>query len=52
MFTMARNKGNNNMGMEERGRKGGEVTSRTHDKDFYQEIGRKGGNARQDNDNK
>ena len=28
------------------GRKGGEVTARTHGKNFYKEIGRKGGEAR------
>ncbi len=28
------------------GRKGGEVTARTHGKSFYKEIGRKGGEAR------
>ncbi|PAD80577.1 glucose starvation-inducible protein B, partial [Niallia circulans] len=27
----------------------GEATSENHDKEFYQEIGRKGGNSRNDN---
>lgn len=34
------------MSREEAGRKCGEETARTHDKDFYQEIGRKGGESR------
>jgi uncharacterized protein len=34
------------MTVEEAGRKGGEATSRTHDKEFYKEIGEKGGKAR------
>ena len=35
------------------GRKGGETTSNNHDKEFYQDIGAKGGEARaeQRNDN-
>ncbi|SDT25057.1 hypothetical protein SAMN05216421_3274 [Halopseudomonas xinjiangensis] len=31
------------MSTNEAGRKGGETTARTHDQDFYQEIGSKGG---------
>lgn len=31
------------MSVNEAGRKGGEATSATHDKEFYQEIGSKGG---------
>ncbi len=31
------------MSVNEAGRKGGEPTSATHDKEFYQEIGSKGG---------
>lgn len=31
------------MTVEEAGRKGGEKTSKTHGKEFYQEIGHKGG---------
>ncbi|MEK0313121.1 KGG domain-containing protein [Cohnella sp. 56] len=42
---MARNDDNNKMSREEAGRMGGEATSRTHDRDFYQEIGEKGGEA-------
>lgn len=41
---------NNKMSREEAGRKGGEATANSHDKDFYQEIGSKGGQARS-NDN-
>ena len=33
------------MSREEAGRKGGEATSKNHDKEFYQEIGQKGGEA-------
>lgn len=32
-----------NMTVREAGQKGGETTSRTHDRGFYQEIGHKGG---------
>ncbi|AKM81998.1 TPA: Em GEA1 (EM1) [Candidatus Berkelbacteria bacterium] len=32
-----------NMTVQEAGRKGGETTSRTHGREFYQEIGHKGG---------
>ncbi|VVB59440.1 Stress-induced bacterial acidophilic repeat motif protein [uncultured archaeon] len=32
-----------NMKKSEAGRKGGEATARTHGREFYQEIGRKGG---------
>ncbi|MFA5927285.1 MAG: Em GEA1 (EM1) [Patescibacteria group bacterium] len=31
------------MSVKEAGRKGGERTSKTHGRDFYEEIGRKGG---------
>ena len=31
------------MSVNEAGRKGGEATSASHDKEFYQEIGSKGG---------
>lgn len=31
------------MSTNEAGRKGGETTARTHDQEFYQEIGSKGG---------
>lgn len=31
------------MTVEEAGRKGGEATSRTHGREFYEEIGHKGG---------
>jgi len=41
---MANHKGK--MSREEAGRMGGEATSRNHDKEFYQEIGQKGGEAR------
>ncbi|MBB3109710.1 hypothetical protein FHS18_001773 [Paenibacillus phyllosphaerae] len=34
------------MSREEAGRMGGEATARTHDKEFYQEIGEKGGESR------
>jgi general stress protein YciG len=47
---MARNN-DGNMSREEAGRKGGEATVRTHDKEFFQEIGQKGGEARSNNDN-
>ncbi|EIK61764.1 MULTISPECIES: general stress protein [Pseudomonas] len=32
-----------NMSVSEAGKKGGEATSASHDKEFYQEIGSKGG---------
>lgn len=38
---MAEDKGK--MSVSEAGRKGGEATSATHDREFYQEIGSKGG---------
>ncbi|MCL5094147.1 MAG: hypothetical protein M1355_03385 [Patescibacteria group bacterium] len=38
---MAEEKGK--MTVEEAGKKGGQMTSSTHGKDFYSEIGRKGG---------
>jgi uncharacterized protein len=34
------------MTVEEAGRKGGEDTSANHDREFYEEIGSKGGKAR------
>lgn len=39
------------MSREEAGRKGGEATSKNHDKEFYQKIGEKGGEARSTNNN-
>ncbi|SER86408.1 KGG domain-containing protein [Psychrobacillus sp. OK032] len=42
-----RNKNSNeNMTVEEAGRKGGEATSKNRGREFYEEIGRKGGEAR------
>ena len=32
-----------NMSVRDAGRKGGETTSATHDREFYEEIGHKGG---------
>ncbi|MDG0812271.1 KGG domain-containing protein [Cohnella rhizosphaerae] len=49
---MARNDDNNKMSREEAGRMGGEATARTHDKEFYQEIGEKGGEARGGSNNR
>ncbi|MDI4646501.1 KGG domain-containing protein [Cohnella hashimotonis] len=49
---MARNDDNNTMSREEAGRMGGEATARTHDKEFYQEIGEKGGEARGGSNNR
>ncbi|OES43391.1 KGG domain-containing protein [Domibacillus iocasae] len=48
---------NEKMSREEAGRKGGEMTAKNHDKEFYQEIGQMGGNSRSnrrndDNDGK
>lgn len=40
---MAEDKGK--MSVSEAGRKGGEATSATHDREFYQEIGSKGGQS-------
>ncbi|HSX00852.1 MAG TPA: general stress protein [Candidatus Saccharimonas sp.] len=41
---MASNNGENEkMTVQEAGRKGGEATARTHDRGFYEEIGREGG---------
>jgi uncharacterized protein len=37
---------NEKMSREEAGRKGGEMTAKNHDKEFYQEIGKMGGNSR------
>ncbi len=37
------NNQNGTMSREEAGRKGGEATARNHDKEFFQEIGEKGG---------
>ena len=38
---MASNKGD--MSVSEAGRKGGQATSATHDREFYQDIGHQGG---------
>jgi len=40
------------MSREEAGRMGGKATAKNHDKEFYQEIGEKGGksNNKRDND--
>lgn len=48
---MAKNKKNEKMSREEAGRKGGETTSKNHDKEFFQEIGEKGGKASNKNSN-
>jgi general stress protein YciG len=40
---MARRKGDGAMTVAEAGQKGGETTASTHDRSFYQQIGRKGG---------
>jgi len=41
---MANSQNNNDeMTVQEAGRKGGETTSRTHGHEFYEEIGHKGG---------
>lgn len=37
------------MSRQEAGRKGGEATSDSHGKNFYKEIGEKGGKARNNN---
>ncbi|SEI10702.1 hypothetical protein SAMN05192559_11292, partial [Halobacillus karajensis] len=37
------NNNNRNMTVEEAGQKGGNKTSKEHDKEFYQDIGQKGG---------
>ncbi|NEU59834.1 glucose starvation-inducible protein B [Paenibacillus sp. ALJ109b] len=47
---MAQNNQNGKMSREEAGRKGGEATSKSHDREFYQEIGREGGSTRGNND--
>ncbi|MET3938779.1 general stress protein YciG [Paenibacillus sp. PvP094] len=47
---MAQNNQNGKMSREEAGRKGGEATSKNHDHEFYQEIGREGGQARGNSD--
>lgn len=36
------------MSVEEAGRRGGEVTSDTHDREFYEDIGRRGGETTSD----
>lgn len=41
-----RNDNTSKMTREEAGRMGGEATSASHDKEFYQEIGSEGGKAR------
>jgi len=40
---MAKNKNKGKMTVEEAGRKGGERTSETHGREFYSDIGQKGG---------
>ncbi len=40
---MAKKKKRGNMTVEEAGRRGGEKTSETHGREFYSEIGSKGG---------
>ena len=40
---MAQDKQQGSMSVNEAGKKGGEATSASHDKEFYQEIGSKGG---------
>ncbi|MFZ5376187.1 MAG: KGG domain-containing protein [Patescibacteria group bacterium] len=42
---MANDDNQGRMTVEEAGRKGGEATSRSHDRDFYQKIGQKGGKS-------
>ena len=42
---MANQNDDNKMSREEAGRLGGEATSENHDKEFYEEIGQKGGRA-------
>lgn len=49
---MAYNRNDNGMSREEAGQKGGETTSKTHDKEFYQDIGQKGGEATADSHGK
>lgn len=41
-----KNKNTGDMTVKEAGRMGGEATSRTHDQNFYRDIGRQGGEAR------
>ena len=44
MATSKRNQNNDgNMSVNEAGRRGGEATSQTHGREFYEEIGQKGG---------
>lgn len=38
--------GDDKMSVEEAGRKGGEKTAQTHGREFYQDIGKKGGESR------
>jgi general stress protein YciG len=40
---MAKNKSKTNISVSEAGRRGGEATSLTHGREFYEEIGHKGG---------
>ncbi|HLR59310.1 MAG TPA: stress-induced protein, KGG, repeat-containing protein [Pseudogracilibacillus sp.] len=47
---MAKDDNDKKMSVEEAGRKGGEKTAETHDKEFYEEIGKKDGEARADQD--
>ncbi len=43
---MARNQNQGKMSREEAGRMGGEATSKKHNKEFYQEIGKRAGSNR------
>ncbi|WP_127489569.1 KGG domain-containing protein [Paenibacillus ehimensis] len=47
---MAQNR-DGKMSREEAGRMGGEATAKKHDREFYQEIGQKGGEARGNDSN-
>lgn len=40
---MTNKRNDNGMSREEAGQKGGEQTSKTHGKEFYEDIGQKGG---------
>ncbi|HET8792109.1 MAG TPA: general stress protein [Modicisalibacter sp.] len=43
VMTDKRNTDKGKMSVNEAGRKGGEATSESHDKEFYEDIGQKGG---------
>lgn len=45
---MANQKNDNKMKNEEAGLMGGKATSKNHDKEFYEDIGQKGGERRND----